>query len=450
MARAILRIATNDPSSPKDIPLSSLIGNDQQTAECPSGYAGDPVIIAQGDVTDQTLAEANATALAAAQASLECELACSFDDPREDFPDFDSLINDVAITPVDQYGQIGFDAVAENPAAEPLTTVPWSVCPNVDWCDGPEFEGSVQTIIYTFRWRVLYNPLNGLVSYNRAGETPVQAPLDLFPAALLPDTQYPDWSLCFDANARPVFVFSNTATGEVNLRRYIGGTPTFFTWTGESPKVIYNGQMQRNDQLRDIVCYYLRAGLLYARFQRDNFGTEYLIADLTGSFGAMTRLAKTDRNIPEGEPLPLGDPRNPIYHFLFAMAGETEIALRAGPYQAWGFPFDDAGTLTVSFPSGAYYEAGFSDSGSLHAEWPSGLYFDTVSAGGSYADKGSLAAGFQSGAYEEMIVSGGSYADGGSLSTGFQSGSYVQTIVPGGSYSDNGSLSTAFPSGSYA
>lgn len=69
MALATFRIVTNDPSSPKDIPLSSLIGNEAQTASCDVDSVTDPFTVAEGEKTAQTLAEANALALAEAEES---------------------------------------------------------------------------------------------------------------------------------------------------------------------------------------------------------------------------------------------------------------------------------------------------------------------------------------------------------------------------------------------
>jgi uncharacterized delta-60 repeat protein len=66
MATAVLSIHTSDPTSPKEIPCSSQIGNEEQ--ECDVGYVGDPVL--ENTVFRDTLAAANT----AANLLLDCEL----------------------------------------------------------------------------------------------------------------------------------------------------------------------------------------------------------------------------------------------------------------------------------------------------------------------------------------------------------------------------------------
>lgn len=354
---------------------------------------------------------------------------CFAADPRPYFPAFGSLINPAVIAPVNQYGALGFSAVRQNPAP-PTTVPPWFTCPFTDWQDGPAIEGTPQVPIFTYRWGLFFNLHTGLIYYRRAGTPLVQAPLALFPAPL-PVATSTDFTICFDANARPVFAYADTAGGTVNMARFVAGVPTFNTFAGSSPKLIYDGQMQRDSLQDDVVIYYLRGGILRARFQRDTFGIEYTIADVTGVFGAMTRLTKTDRNVPAGAPAPVG---NPIFQYMFALCGPlTEIELQAGPYPVWPISVSDDATMQV--PAG-----------------PSGIYLTTIVPGGSYVDNGSMSvpAG-PSGVYTLLIVPAPPAADDGSMAvTAGPTGAYTLVIVTGGTYTDDGSLSVpAGPSGSY-
>lgn len=66
----------------------------------------------------------------------------------------------------------------------------------------------------------------------------------------------------------------------VKMARRQNGTATVTSWTGTSPCLFWNGEVNvqaRIDGTTDVVCYYIKpgSGALFARFQRDNFAIEY-------------------------------------------------------------------------------------------------------------------------------------------------------------------------------
>ena len=377
---------------------------------------------------------------------------CVLDDPRAFFVSFDSLVNTSSISPVDQYGALGFDAAGQH--LDLFTAQAWNTCPWTDWCDGPENDGTPEPVIYTYRWQVFFGLDSGNVFYRRAGNALSAAPAGLFPSVLLPSANYTDFSLPFDANARPVFAFANLDTGEVELRRFIADVPTFHSWTGHSPKLIYDGQMQRDSTLTDVVCYYIREGLLYARFQRDVFAVEYLIADVSGTYGELTRLTKTDRNVPEGAPLPAG---SPIVHYLFARAGGeglVMIMLRAGPYDPFPIRESDTASMGASAGSGLYQivavEGGlYDDAASIGASAGTGSYDSIVVDAPPAEDDAMIAASPGTGSYDLVVVVIPPETDVPVIAASPASGDYVLVVIVGGTYTDSASVAATPASGNY-
>lgn len=155
------------------------------------------------------------------------------------------------------------------------------ICPTVCYCEGPTEEGA--TVVkylgrYETRWMALL--VEGLIYYGRVDGTLIQAPLDLFPDPL-PDTAT-HIALSFDANARPVFAYEDEGT--IYVRRYVADVPTTYSWIGTEPCLFFNGVINFDDSLTDVVCYYLTesGGALYARFQRENFGVANLVIEDPG------------------------------------------------------------------------------------------------------------------------------------------------------------------------
>lgn len=83
-------------------------------------------------------------------------------------------------------------------------------------------------------------------------------------------------ALAFDQTGYEVFAFH--VGSQIRVKSFVADV----TFDGFAPSLFYNGQVNiqaRIDGLTDVVCYYLKRGSsgLFARFQRDNFATEYLL-----------------------------------------------------------------------------------------------------------------------------------------------------------------------------
>lgn len=374
-------------------------------------------------------------------------LPCFAADPQPYYPPFDSLINPTAIVPVNQYGALGFDEVRQNPAF-PRTVPPWWTCPFMDFCDGPEIEGIPDLDpVYTFRWQVFLNLRSFLVFYRRAGEPYQQAPLALFPAPLPPTAS--NITLSFDANARPYFGYDDSAAGRVYLAFTVAGVPTFVDFDGACPRLFFNGQLQRDNTQTDVVCYYIRAGILRARFQRETFGVEYTIADVSATFGPLTRLTKTDRASTNF--------RAALHQVIFAWGtpATVEIELRSLAYPPFPVGMADHFSADILPPSGSY-ASGIVNGGTYADHFaaavlaPSGAYTGVIVDGGSYSDSFAAQLVPPSGTYTQVVIDGGSHADSFAATGVPPSGTYTEVSVAGGSYADNFAAQILPPSGSYS
>ena len=307
------------------------------------------------------------------------------------------------------------------------------ICPTVCYCEGPVAEGETVTEFlgrYETRWMALL--IAGLIYYGRVDGVLSQAPLALFPTAL-PDTAT-HIALSFDANARPVFAYEDDGT--VYLVRYVAEVPTGYSWSGASPCLFFNGVLNPDDSVTDVVCYYLPTGGggLYARFQRENFGVgnlvledagfdsqmavdrgrgvlaSYLVIELSGKriFAVMYPIWPTlvvDPVTVSADWLADGD------YFPGVVPAEAMDSLAAfadfladGDYQSTNVNADssDSVTGTASFLNdgdylpgavvvGLYSSDSLSGTAALAAD---GDYYESVVSGGSYADAATATAAF--------------------------------------------------------
>lgn len=370
---------------------------------------------------------------------------CFYADPLPYAPEWDNLVDDLANPQVDLYGFLGFpsgrlndDIVLNDPAN-------WEICPFVDYCDGPEVEGDTQPFRYVTRWTARLDPTatgDQRVMYGRTGEAVQPANPLLFPALLGPDATW--ITIGFDANALAGFAFQydNAGTPTIEVRRLIAGVPTTFTWAGVSPRLFFDGILQRDPALTDLICFYVNlAGQLCGRFQRENMAIEHVLGT-TGLEGGIQNLTKTDR---DGS-----------YQRIYYIAGNGDYRMyRSAVYP----PFPIYGTDLLSYGLGGL----------------TGLYLPAITPGGSYADLLSYELGELIGAYVSGIVPSGPYSDlssygldplsgdyttiiviaGGdgtdlsSYDIGVLTGAYIQTIVSGGAYADLASYGIGELSGTY-
>ena len=352
---------------------------------------------------------------------------CSLTDPKVTAPDplTGTLLETLAQH--DRYGQLGMAAVYSMPRAAADW---WNLCAHMAWCDGPEVEAIplvTEYERYGVRWRAVCS--SGKFFYARSGQPLGAAPVELFPEA--EDlTGCSEVSLCFDANARPCF--ATVVAGTIQIRRFVAGTPTTYAFAGSSPRLFFNGLLQPDNTIRDVVCLYLRGRQLRLRVQRDNFATEYTIANPTQPSGAyhLARLGHTDA---VGSTQCLG---------AVTTAG-TPLLLRSGLYPLWPVVEVDSGTATVTIgDDGACTEIVLTRSESdvlgtasvtLNADGACEEMILTLSES-DVLGTASVTLGAD-GACEEMIVDGGTYPEpvGAAITLGAD-GACEETIVDGGTY----------------
>ncbi len=360
-------------------------------------------------------------------------LACFSGDPALLTPDFNALPNHQSIVPIPEYGYLGFDEGAESL----IQGANWLTCPNVDYCDGPVLEGAPETR-YTTRWTGFYDTPNGLFNYGKVSTgTLTRAPLDLFPVPIFFAETF---SLSFDANARPCFAYD--IAGTCFLRRYVSGVPTTFSWTGSSPKMLFDGILQRDNTLTDVLCFYIRAGNVYVRIQRDNFAIEYLAFSLGVYGSSAAKINKTDR---------VGSYQ---YIYVTSPAPERYFLIVSPAYQPFPIPASDL--AIVSFrPGGGNYMAAIvtapteTDNPSINFLPGGGLYFPVVIPTGPYDDDPTANFAPGGGLYFLQIVDGGTSSDEGTISFIPGGGEYVLTVITTGPYTDSASINFAPGGGAY-
>lgn len=144
---------------------------------------------------------------------------------------------------------------------------------------GPFQEGESYENNFDYEWRFYVDPQSGEFFYNRIDQDPKSAS-EYFPTG----TAFSNVSIGFDGAGRPILAVESM--GRITLKRISvnNSVETYGPFIGISPQLFYNGLMYDyldTGYLRDVVCYYLKRGdnKVYARFQRDNFSTEYVIMD---------------------------------------------------------------------------------------------------------------------------------------------------------------------------
>lgn len=186
-------------------------------------------------------------------------------------------------------------------------------------------------------------------------------PSSYFSAAIVTD----HLAFAFDQTAYEVFAW-HSATDRITLKSFT----TTLTFDGFAPSLFYNGQVNvqaRIDGLTDVVCYYLKRGSagLYARFQRDNYATEYLMGgyptrpfyllqahSVDGLVHSMVaidegfRKMRLDATYPT-QPAPLPDPYVSLY-FAEAVGATASVAEMLDEYAIITAAISDAVEATAS------------------------------------------------------------------------------------------------------
>lgn len=296
------------------------------------------------------------------------------------------------------------------------------ICPTVCYCEGPIEEGATVTKYldrYETRWMALLE--EGRIYYGRVDGALIQAPLDLFPDPL-PDTAT-HIALSFDANARPVFAYEDGGT--IYIRRYVAGVPTTYSWVGTDPCLFFNGVINYDDTLTDVVCYYLTeaGGALYARVQRENFGVANLVLEDSG----LTSLQAVDRG------------RGVLASYMvIELAGKR---IFAAVYPAWPILAEDSLGSSVACLTGAL----------SRTVWSVGEYDDAISSGVSplhgvhralvvtletETDALTAAVSPITGTHKSVLVTLATESDSISSTIGPLTGTHKLVIVQAGAYSD--------------
>lgn len=262
-----------------------------------------------------------------------CRLDCIGADPH-DYPYLHELpVESYSITPVDVYGGLGFTSVSlQGPDSEDF-------CPLYAYCDGPTDDGVTsanQWDRYITRWVAVFDA--GEMFYGKVGDVLIPAPSELFPDK--PFENVVKISISFDANARPVFCMAYKS-GVIEIRRFEAGIYTKYSFTGKTPVLIFNGILQSDLDLRDVVCYYTDGSDIYARFQRDNFATEYKIVDNSSAF----TLKITDR----------GRDEMASVHVLDARSAANEKSLFYVVYPPWPVFYQENATSAATINSDLDY-----------------------------------------------------------------------------------------------
>lgn len=361
---------------------------------------------------------------------------CTTDDPIEQGLQFESLLNQVAIPQVDQYGFQGFQQ-RRTPFDSSLLEN-WTICPNYDYSDGPITEGITQPTIYTTRWAAQYFPDSGTIKYGKKNGTLVNASALLFPIPLnlSEDDQI---SISFDANARASFAFQ-AGNSTIEIRRFEAGTPTTYSFSGTTPRLFYDGILQRNNTEVDLICFYLNGGAICARFQRDNFAVEYVIYT-PPTVDSPARITKTDKQT--------------YYQILyFTDADGKKFAIRSEVYQPFPEYYSDPALSLVVPLSGDYSSAiviigPYSDQAINLVVPLSGAYNSNTIASGPYTDNAVNNIVPLSGAYNLITIQSGPYFDAAATSIIPLSGSYNDVSINGGTYSDSANSLVQPLSGAY-
>ena len=190
------------------------------------------------------------------------------------------------------YGSRSFESLNGVKTSQ-LTRPFWKQCSTVCYCNGPVDEQTTLSLFEHFvtRWKISF--VDGVFYYGRADDTPKQVSSVLFPTTV---STFDKFTACFEQNN--TLIFAVETSGSIELRRLQAGILTTLTFSGTSPVLFLNSELQPNLGEQDVVCYYLLNGDLCGRWQRDNFATEYvLVEDLD-----VTELSATYADVSTNEP----------------------------------------------------------------------------------------------------------------------------------------------------
>lgn len=254
-------------------------------------------------------------------------------------------------------------------------------------------------------------------------------------------------SLCFEQAALPVIAVQKDAT-TIEIRRKVSSVVTAYVFTGNSPVLFYNGVSIIDTSVTDAVCLYIKpAGdKIYARFQRDNFGIEYIVNATLAPGAIIQELRKTDRRNIGGV----------NYQTLWGLAADgRQLYFRTAAYPPLPqYPVDKL-TDDVSLFSGAHGLIVFPNNAPpdkvlTDGTFFSGVYLAVVVYGPTMTDKITEDTTFQSGAYALVVIPATAPTDKATTDVTLASGVYALRIIPTNSPTDKVTIDTALSSGTYS
>lgn len=367
--------------------------------------------------------------------------ACILFDPINRIPEWDSLLGEEMLTQVDQYGSLGFPSVKVSPVQSAF----FHLCPFMDWCDGPEIEAAPSLSDcnrQVWRWRAML--ADGIIMYGRGTNQLIQVPTTLIPNPMPDAVQL---SIGFDGTGRAGFAVDRMDTGKVQLYRFESGNPVMYEWDGVCPVLFYNGLIQRDIAIADLVCYYIRAGELRMRFQRDLFAVEYTIANPTAVEGGnhLARLIKTD----------MGRRPNESYHYISAQTDAGRFLLfRSEAYQKFPVCVGDTGFIGITAEGGEYFLEIIDadpedDAAGIEILADGGVYYPESVEFAPQSDSATSEITMEGGAYNAVAISSPAQQDNAVTEITINGGSYTIVIIAGGTYAEVADTSITIEGGSY-
>lgn len=182
------------------------------------------------------------------------------------------------LTRTDQYGQVGFVSARMAPGdIEPVTN-------RIAYTTGPANLHAAQEELYYSPWAA-WPGVDGVRIKKLLPDEEIWLPNNtgsnsiLFSGPVVTD----HIAFCFDQNSYEVIGYQKTRT-TIEIRRFFNLAVDVRTFDGIDPLLQFNGLLNANLETSetDVVCYYLKpdTNALFMRFQRDNFGTEYVACAL--------------------------------------------------------------------------------------------------------------------------------------------------------------------------
>lgn len=349
-------------------------------------------------------------------------------------PEWDELFPSQSTTPISVYGSPGFDEFRTGGTSQVFDT-----CTNTATCVGPVQEGLPMSTLfdrYATPWEAMLK--DGEIFYRRSdGSDWIQVPVELIPQ---PNLDMGGLGFCFDANARPCF--ASEISGEIHIWRYQGGIPTEFTITGSSPKLFFNGVLQPDDTLRDIVCYFSNDGSLCAAFQREDFSTTYIL------------FSDSEYPIDDIKQVLVNSDLESGSREYVVTSNATNILFRSPAYPPWpALAYDGVGSSAapqLGSHSLVLVGAGeYSDTATSSAAPLDGVHRAVLLTLATESDSMSSSVSSITGYHKLVLITLPTEADASTSSTAPSSGVHRFTLIQAGIYVDSAASTTSPQPGSY-